>query len=377
MSAKFDYTSSVRRFATKHPALSYVGIQINFWVIANALMGMVIHFHSIYIAEAFDVPIHSRIKPIILLSVLLGILYGTVLGTTDYYLDKHYFKKISLGKIFIVKTIISLGMSLFVFGILSTISFEMDIPSLLPSKTIFANMQPWKYMFYLFMIFYLLMTLLIGFINQVNKKYGPGVLIPLILGKYRNPIEEERIFMFMDLKSSTTIAEVLGHINYSAFIRDSFWDINQVLSPYNAEVYQYVGDEIVVSWKVDDGLQNDSCVQFFFGCEDQFLDRAEYYNNNYGFFPEFKAGLHMGKITAVEIGDVKRDIAYHGDTINTTARIQSVCNQFGKNFLVSEYLLEKSGLRSHFKIESLGMIQLKGKLAEIGIASIERISSAI
>lgn len=94
------------------------------------------------------------------------------------------------------------------------------------------------------------MGLVISFISQMNKKFGPGVLIPLLLGKYRHPQEEERIFMFMDLESSTSHAENLGHIKYSALIRDSFLDISRALSKNRAEVYQYVGDEIVVSWLV-------------------------------------------------------------------------------------------------------------------------------
>jgi len=373
MLADFDYTRRVRRFAIKFPAWSYVGTQISFWAIANILMGLIIHFHSMFVAEAFDIPIQSNLKPVIVLSAFMGILYGAVLGTADYYLDRHYFRKMTLGKIICYKAAISLSMSLVIFALLSTVDITLIIPSMIPSEGVLFNQKPWRYLIYLFMVFYFLMTLLISFINQVNKKYGPGVLIPLVLGKYRNPIEEERIFMFMDLKSSTSIAETLGHLKYSAFIRDSFWDINQVLAPYNAEVYQYVGDEIVVSWRVDDGLQEDCCILFFFACENQFLNRIDYYQNNYGFFPEFKAGIHMGKVTAVEIGDIKRDIAYHGDTINTTARIQSVCNTYNKNFLASEYMLDNTGLKSHFKTESLGMIKLKGKMAEIGIASIERV----
>jgi adenylate cyclase len=79
----------------------------------------------------------------------------------------------------------------------------------------------------------------------------------------------------------------------------------------------------------------------------------------------------MGPVTAVEIGEIKRDIAYHGDTLNTAARIQSVCNDHNKNFLISEYLLEKIGTNHYFKTEGLGMIQLRGKTKKIGIASIE------
>lgn len=47
---------------------------------------------------------------------------------------------------------------------------------------------------------------------------------------------------------------------------------------------------------------------------------------------EFKAGLHGDKVTAVEAGDIKRDIAYYSDTLNTAARIEIVCNKYNKDF---------------------------------------------
>ena len=72
------------------------------------------------------------------------------------------------------------------------------------------------------------------------------------------------LFCFMDLKSSTMHAEKLGHLKYSAMIRDCFFDINQILTHYNAEVYQYVGDEIVLSWVIEDSLDNSRCFEFFF-----------------------------------------------------------------------------------------------------------------
>lgn len=79
--------------------------------------------------------------------------------------------------------------------------------------------------------------------------------------------------MFMDLKSSTTIAERLGHIKYSSFIRDSFMDINYQLSTYNARVYQYVGDEIVLTWSIKESPDNIMCLDFFFACEKRFNEK--------------------------------------------------------------------------------------------------------
>jgi len=211
------------------------------------------------------------------------------------------------------------------------------------------------------------------FINQVNKKYGPGILIPLLLGQYRKPKEEERIFLFMDLKSSTSIAESLGHLKYSAFIRDSFMDINTVLPAHHAQIYQYAGDEIVITWTIGEGMKNFSCIQFFFACEERFIARSGHYLKLYGRAPEFKAGLHMGKVTAVEVGDIKRDIAYHGDTLNTAARIQGVCNEYNKNFLTSVSIWENTGIEKYYKTESIGVIELKGKSKPVEIASVNRL----
>jgi adenylate cyclase len=226
--------------------------------------------------------------------------------------------------------------------------------------------------FYLLLLYNIFIGLLINFINQINKKYGRRVLVPLLLGKYRNPKEEERIFLFMDLKSSTSLAEVLGHLKYSAFIRDSFIDINAVLAKYDAQIYQYVGDEIVITWTIGDGMRNASCIQFFFACEARFNEKADYYITKYRQIPQFKAGLHMGKVTVVEVGDIKRDIAYHGDTLNTAARIQSVCNSYHKKFLTSAFVLKLTAVENSFKTESIGMVLLKGKKDPVEIVSVEQ-----
>lgn len=231
--------------------------------------------------------------------------------------------------------------------------------------------QQWKYYYWITLIYTFAMAMVISFINQMNKKFGPGVLIPLLLGKYRNPKEEQRIFMFMDLKSSTAHAEKLGHIKYSALIRDSFIDINKVLAKYRAEVYQYVGDEIVVSWPHSDDFDKMICVEFYFACEEQFNQRSEYYLEQYGIIPKFKAGLHQGIVTTVEVGDIKRDLAYHGDTINTTSRIQEKCNEYNSDILVSESFWEKVEIAKKFQQKFVGEVFLKGKETPVRLFSVQ------
>jgi adenylate cyclase len=101
--------------------------------------------------------------------------------------------------------------------------------------------------FYASSIYTAIMIIIISFIKQMNAKFGPGILIPMFLGKFRHPRIEKRIFLFMDLKDSTSYAEKLGNLKFSELIQDCFNDANKVIPPFNAEIYQYVGDEVVLT----------------------------------------------------------------------------------------------------------------------------------
>ena len=67
--------------------------------------------------------------------------------------------------------------------------------------------------------------------------------------------------MFLDLRSSTAIAEKLGEERYFNFIKDVFKDVTPAIIYAKGEIYQYVGDEIVVSWKMNNGIENANCLQ--------------------------------------------------------------------------------------------------------------------
>jgi adenylate cyclase len=214
-----------------------------------------------------------------------------------------------------------------------------------------------NYLSWLMLVIFTLITLL------VNDKYGPGVFKSFLLGKYFQPKREERIFMFLDLRGATTIAEQLGERRYFNFIKDVFRDSTPEILKSKGEIYQYVGDEIVISWKKDIGTLNANCLQCFFDIQQRLLDNASYYRENYdGIVPEYKAGLHFGFVMVGEIGIVKRDIAYSGDVLNTAARIESKCNELGVNILFSKALLVGLGsLPNPFKPREIGEIDLRGK----------------
>ena len=371
MGKKFEYTTLAYRHTVRFPLLSYTVKQVQFWIIANLLLVTILHLQSLAFSDVYQIPLSIRLDIMLVMGSVIGLVSGVCLGITGYYQERRLFRSQSLGKVIIYKTLTSLSV-LIVLGVFTRyILFDLLIIPALNFQRLSLSESSWQYIALLLIIYYFFISLIINFINQVNMRYGPGVVVPLLLGRYRIPREEERIFLFMDLKSSTSTAEKLGHLLYSAFIRDCFSDINEVLYPFRAQVYQYVGDEIVVTWPETEGIKQHFCIRFYFAVKNQFASRAEYYLRTYGTIPEFKAGVHAGTVTSVEIGELKRDIAYHGDTLNTAARIQSLCNELSKSFIISKYLIDKVGLPANIRLDPIGLVRLKGKAESVELFSIE------
>ncbi|MEL7341144.1 MAG: adenylate/guanylate cyclase domain-containing protein [Bacteroidota bacterium] len=264
------------------------------------------------------------------------------------------------------------------------IIFLVFIPVTTLSGVLFADMN-WAESFrynldymsslpFLGLVLYLLvLSALFSFFRQVSRKFGPGVMLGLLTGRYHNPREDDRIVMFLDLKSSTTHAESLGHIRYSRLLQDCFYDLNGLLIPHEAQIYKYVGDEAIMSWKLGSGLREANCLEIYFAYAERLNQRRAYYEATYGLRPVFKAGINVGRITVAEVGEERREIEYHGDVLNTAARIQGQCNIYGKSLLISAPLQEMLGEITGYQIEPIGDIELKGKASQVGIYSVEKI----
>lgn len=261
---------------------------------------------------------------------------------------------ISYSLVFIIVAIIS---HLYNYALQNNLSvFDPEVIASIGTSMPFKPML-FNYLFWLAVVLITLIALL------VNDKYGPGVFADFLLGKYFHPRKEERIFMFLDLRNSTGIAEVLGEQRYFNFIRQVYKDITPAILSTEGEVYQYVGDEVVISWLPKAGMRNSNAIMCFFQIQETLLSRSAFYEQHYdGIRPEFKAGLHYGNVMAGEVGVIKREIAYSGDVLNTTARIQSKCNELGVNLLISKPLVDfLTPLTKANSPREIGDISLRGK----------------
>ncbi len=191
------------------------------------------------------------------------------------------------------------------------------------------------------------------------------------MGKYFRPKREEMILMFLDLRSSTYIAQILGEEKYFHFIKDVIRDVTPVILRHKGNIYQYVGDEITVSWWMQEGLSKYNCIRCPLEVRRIFMQRSQYYTNTYGVVPDFKAGLHCGPVMVGEIGLVKRDIAFSGEVVGTAARIQSRCNHLDVNLLISNDLRELlSWEGTRLKPEHKGDLLIKGKMQNLPLYTV-------
>lgn len=341
---------------------------IIFWVIAFSvfiLIRFIAHGEEqglTYINPKNDVPITEWIHFGIILGVLVGALYAII----EFIFEKLITNNIYLGLSILLKTVLYILVLIFSLTfIITLIEIEMDID--------LQNERGWwknSALFWLATSYFFLASFIFLFLKLALEKFGKGVLFNMLIGKYRNPTEEDRIFMFIDLKSSTTIAEELGHNKYSKLLQDCFFDLNKIVSRFDGEIYQYVGDEAVISWKLKKGLKSNNCIGLYFAFANQLKRRSKYYIKNYNLEPFFKAGVHGGELIITQVGTIKKELAFHGDVINTTARIQDECNKYDEALLISDELLDQMQLKPKYISKSIGDILLKGKQDKLNIIAI-------
>lgn len=232
-----------------------------------------------------------------------------------------------------------------------------DVTKLLPAFDI---------QFTRFMVYFYLSCFFNNFMQSVMKKVGRGNFNNWIFGRMNKPREDERIFMFIDMKSSTHIAEKLSHEKFSHLVQDVFNDM-AIVDNYLGEIYQYMGDGAIISWPLKKGLKNNNFLKAYYGFSNIITKREDYYHRKYDLIPKFKAGVHVGKVMVLQVGRIRRDISYNGDTINTTARIESMCNEYNKNLLISGDLFNMIHPKDGFYFKEVGNIRLKGKRRMVGI----------
>jgi len=200
---------------------------------------------------------------------------------------------------------------------------------------------------------------------DVNSLLGQNVLINFITGRYYAPRLESRVFLFLDMEGSTGLAERLGPLAFHRLLNRFVLDLTQPIVAARGEIHRYVGDELIATWQLEEGVAGGRCVAACFGAIDRLARRAPDYRREFGAAVSVRAGLHCGPVVTGEMGTVRKEIVFLGDTVNTAARIQELCRQTGDRVLASADLVDRLELPPGIAKRSLGDLRLRGKGADL------------
>ncbi len=217
-------------------------------------------------------------------------------------------------------------------------------------------------------IFSIVLSLGFNLFYGVNDLLGQGVLFNFVAGRYRRPRVEERVLLFIDMEASTVIAERLGETGFLDFLNRFVADVRESIVAQHGAIHKYVGDEIIVTWPLAAGLQDGRCVRACFDALAQLDEHADAYIRDFGMPANFRAALHCGPVAVGELGTIKMEIAFLGDTMNTAARLQEACRDTGCRVLASAALVDRlEALPPGIAKRAIGQLRLRGKESDIAL----------
>ena len=216
------------------------------------------------------------------------------------------------------------------------------------------------------------LSVLLGMVTETGRLIGGPLLTSVVLGTYHRPVRQQLIVMFLDIANSTRLAEALGELRVHDLITRFFFDIDEPIRAFGGAVHAYVGDEVIVSWPVSgDPARNGRCVGCFQAIERKIARLEGAYEAEFELAPRFRAGLHAGPVIVSECGDVKRQLAYFGDTMNVAARLCEYCKAIDRRLVMSGDALRLMTIQPGLVIGDGKCIAVRGRQERVEVHVIE------
>jgi adenylate cyclase len=212
-----------------------------------------------------------------------------------------------------------------------------------------------------------LMNLVFGVANII----GPRAFLNFITGRYHSPVEENRFVLFVDIAGSTGLAERLGGVGIHRFLDRTFRLLTVAVVDYRGEVLNYIGDEVIVTWRESSGAIECRPLRCFTAMRDALAHASSQFEREFGAAPRIRGSLHFGPVIVGEIGDIKRAIVFNGDVMNTAARLEELSRSVDGGFLASRAAMERFNSAPPFAIRDLGRLPIRGRADGIDVVGID------
>jgi adenylate cyclase len=234
-----------------------------------------------------------------------------------------------------------------------------------------APPDPSHKVFWIAIIYSIVFVVLANLVLGISNIIGPRAFLNFITGRYHFPVEENRFVLFVDIAGSTGLAERLGGVGIHRFLDRTFRLLTLAVVDYRGEVLNYVGDEVIVTWRESGGAVDCRPLQCFVAMRDALAQESSQFEREFGAVPRIRGSLHFGPVIVGEIGDVKRAIVFNGDVMNTAARLEELSRNVDGGFLASRAAMERFSTAPPFAVRDLGRLPIRGRADGIDVAGID------
>jgi adenylate cyclase len=294
--------------------------------------------------------------PIVFGSAVAGLLLGGLMALCEEFLVPRWSRRYSFRRLTLTRVAFHATSMVAVLILVNVVRMMVDLGRS-PGEALGYFLQDTGLRDFLIV---LVATSLVMLAFQLRRLHSARELWDLISGRYHYPVEESRVVLFADIVGSTGLAERLGPLEYSRFVRDVFADVSEAIVAWGGQVYQYAGDGIVVTWP-GSSVRKGGCVRCFNEMSRSLVERAPDYVQRFGAEPRMRGGIHHGPVVATRVGETRSEMALHGDTLNVAARLQSLCASKETPLLVSadtHAAIENAG---ELGLVPLGDVELRGR----------------
>jgi signal transduction histidine kinase/class 3 adenylate cyclase/ActR/RegA family two-component response regulator len=204
----------------------------------------------------------------------------------------------------------------------------------------------------------------------VTAKFVPNEFINF-LGRERitdvqlgDQTEREVTVLFSDIRDYTSLSESLSPEDTFGLVKAYNRRMGPVIQANRGFVNQYLGDAIMAIFPQSPSNALQAAIDMQIVLEKYNQERA---SKNWQAI-QIGIGMHTGKLIMGIIGDAQRmDAATIADTVNTSARIESLTKHYGANILISGESLIQIATPEQFHFRNLGKVKMKGKQLPIEV----------
>ena len=229
------------------------------------------------------------------------------------------------------------------------------------------------------------------------QKVSPAVMRDILTNETHNllePKEKNVTIFFSDIRSFTTISEVIGKPE------DLIRLLNEYLTPmvdivvrHNGTIDKFIGDAMMAYWNAPTDVANhaDQAVQSaieqllalkeinrkikehqkdrYLSVKKAINEKTEDHKAHYDMMINIGIGINTGVVTIGEMGSFGRsDYTIIGDNVNLASRLEGLCKTYGVLLIISE--TTKKALRGNYSIRELDWVRVKGKSKPVTIFEI-------